>query len=353
MFEGKIKEWFMHWISNRLLRNVVFWVMIGYMEVFNIDLLSSEGMDWGQRIRLFFMHFSIFAPLCYFNNLYLLPKFFEKGKYLKYFSLTIISVLIYTPYSGYMIDYYTDFVPSDLPRLELEQLNYWIGVLANTIFVGVFSLSKLGSDHIIDKTRVEKIEKENVVSELDSLKNQINPHFLFNGLNTLYGLSINDDVRTSDAIMKLSEIMRYVLYDCNTEKVDIEKEIVYINNYIEFGKLRRRSLEDITFNIQGNIEGKKVVPLLLIPFIENAFKHGVDTHTENPYLHVGINIHQNHMVFICENSLKGGKSEVRKDSGIGLANVKRRLELLYPQKHSLEMQNGQTRYRVELKLDLS
>lgn len=347
------RKWFTFWISNRVLRNLIFWFLIGYATVFNIDMLTDETLTVKQVILTFFMHFLTFGPLIYFNNLFVLPRFFFRGEYFQYFLITIIAVLFYPIYTGTIIEFYSSITPQDLPRIQLADLNYFIGVIANVLWVATFSMIKLGSDHLLEKSKIEKIEKEKAKSELDSLKNQMDPHFLFNGLNTIYGLSITEDARTSDSILKLSDIMRYVLYECNEEKVSLDKEIAYINNYIEFGKLRRKKVEQIEFDVNGEYIGKRIAPLILIPFIENAFKHGVDGQIIDPWIKVELNIEDDQLTFTCSNSARNKqKDQIRKDKGIGLQNVMRRLELLYPNQYELDIQQDETAYYIKLNMRL-
>ena len=345
------KNLFTGWISNRLLRNVLFWILLGYTVVSNMTTLTNEIVTTKQKIVLFFMYFVLYGPIVYFNNLFLLPRFFAKGDYFKYFTLAAISILAYTFYAGGVIDYYSSLTPSDLPSPTIEDLSYFVGVIRVSFWVATFSMIKLGTDHLVNKSNLEILEREKARSELDSLKNQINPHFLFNGLNTIYGLSIANDLRTSDSIMKLSEIMRYVLYECNDDYVSLERND-YINNYINFGKLRRKRVDQIEFNIDGDISNKKIVPHILIPFIENAFKHGLDANIIDPWIKLNMQIVGHTLLFSCANSKSNRKEVSKKDSGIGLFNVKRRLELLCPDGHYISIDDKEDVYSVDLKLDL-
>jgi hypothetical protein len=331
---------------------MLFWLLLGYVTITNIEMLTEEQLSLQQQVMLFFMHLFAYGPIVYFNNLYLLPKFFSEGDYFKYFAFTVSFVLIYTIYTVWIIDYYAIHTPSDLQKIDSEDLNYFVGVIGNLLWVATFSMTKIGTDHLTEKSKLESAEKEKAESELSSLKNQINPHFLFNGLNSIYGLSITKDERTSDSIMKLSEIMRYVLYECNDEKVTLEKEIDYINNYISFGKLRRKHVHQIKFDVQGHIIGKRIAPLILIPFIENAFKHGLDSQIIDPWIAVEINIEDKELIFKCSNSSSKKKDILRKDNGIGLANVRRRLALLYPDLHQLNISAQEREYTVQLNIQL-
>lgn len=186
--------------------------------------------------------------------------------------------------------------------------------------------------------------------ELQVLKAQLNPHFYFNTLNNLYGLTIVDPKKAPDAILKLSDIMEYVIYDCKSEKVPLDKELKFISSYIELEKLRYEDSTHIVLHVQGSSKGKFISPLLLIQFVENAFKHGMEQNKADSYLEVHISIADNHLMYRSVNSAKGKSS---KANGVGLSNVQKRLNMLYPGRHRLDIDDGGSKFKVELFLDLS
>ncbi len=201
-----------------------------------------------------------------------------------------------------------------------------------------------------------KIEliNQNQSSEIAFLRNQINPHFLFNTLNNIYNLTLKKSEDAPDAIMKLSDIMRYMLKDTNSDFVSLENEIDYLTSFINLSKLRIKSADFIKFEVNGNPNGLRVAPMLFVPFIENAFKHGSKKTEIHPGIEVIFNIDASSKTieFICNNYIQKDFL-INKDecNGIGLHNVQRRLELLYKDKHLLEISQAQEKYNVKLFID--
>ncbi len=199
------------------------------------------------------------------------------------------------------------------------------------------------------------LEREKLKAELSALKHQIHPHFLFNILNGLYGLAYkNDDEPTAEGIAKLSQMMRYMLYESNEEKVPLHKEIQYIEHYIDLQRLRMDGMTQIEFEIDGKPEGKLIVPMILIPFIENAFKHGVSTvHASQIMIH--LNLEGDQLVFLVENTvhrLPSNAIEASSPGGIGLQNVVKRLQLVYKQTYQLDIDATEISYKVTLSLPI-
>lgn len=196
-----------------------------------------------------------------------------------------------------------------------------------------------------------EVEIQNINIEKDFLKSQLNPHFLFNTLNNLYGLSVKKDDSAPEVILNLSDIMSYTLYESNSEKVSLEKEIDFIKNYFELEKMRYPKDKDIRLEISGDehISGLYIAPLLTFTFVENAFKYGLKS--QNPFIKQEVIINDNLFLFIVEND-KEKLSEKNKFGGIGIENIKKRLQLLYPNQHQLEIKNLENSFRIELKINL-
>jgi len=197
-----------------------------------------------------------------------------------------------------------------------------------------------------------EIEIQNINIEKDFLKSQLNPHFLFNTLNNLYGLSVKKDDSAPEVILNLSDIMSYTLYESNAEKVALEKEIDFIKNYFELEKMRYPKDKNIQLNISGEdeVSGLCIAPLMTFTFIENAFKYGLKS-SKNQFIKQEIEINNNTFYFVLENDID--KSEIKKEfGGIGLENIKKRLQLLYPNQHILNIQTLENSFRIELKINL-
>jgi hypothetical protein len=185
--------------------------------------------------------------------------------------------------------------------------------------------------------------------ELQLLKSQLNPHFYFNTLNNLYGLAMIAPKKAPDAILKLSDIMEYVIYDCRQDKVPLGKELKFLQSYVELEKLRYDENARISLQITGKADNKSISPMLLIQFVENAFKHGMENEKYNSYLEININIQNGSLDYESTNSINGHSA---KNGGVGLTNVRKRLDLLYPRKHDLQVMPGDHEFRVKLKLTL-
>ena len=200
----------------------------------------------------------------------------------------------------------------------------------------------------------EQLKSEKLSAELKFLKNQINPHFLFNTLNNLYSLAYSHSPQTTEIISRLSQMMRYMVYDSNHDLVPLEKEIEYIKNYITLEKLRLNNDIPIDFEVQGDPGNKKIVPLLLIPFMENAFKHGVSNNNPNSWVKAILHCSTNEIILEVSNSKTGKNgSAASSTSGVGLENVKKRLDLRYDDKYSLQVSDLESRYTATLDLQLA
>jgi len=225
------------------------------------------------------------------------------------------------------------------------------------VYIGITTLLKLSKSWFElenAKHQISLLKEQKLSTELQALKGQINPHFLFNSLNSIYSLSLDNEKITPKIILKLSDLLRFMLYEANEEKVSLKKELNYLENYIEIQKLRVPENTDIQLIKEGDIHQHKIVPLLLIPLVENGFKHGIKGDIKNAFIHISYNIINTDFIFSVKNN-KGYVDEVEgnKFKGIGLKNVKRRLELLYPNKHEISINDLEKEFQVQLKIDLS
>jgi two-component system LytT family sensor kinase len=222
-------------------------------------------------------------------------------------------------------------------------------IFASGFFIVVSSLLKFAIDWFAYERVQRDLESEKKDMELQFLKSQLNPHFLFNSLNNIYSLAYQKSDKTADAILKLSEIMRYMIYESNDRWVSLSKEIEYVQSFIELQKLRFKDGASVVLTLNGEIDDQQIVPLILIAFVENAFKHGVANDPKDPIL---INLIANQK--ILHFSIQNKKNNSNKDEmgGVGLNNVERRLQLLYPERYKLNILNSPTHYTSELMLDL-
>ena len=200
-----------------------------------------------------------------------------------------------------------------------------------------------------DRKRLEQLEKENLEQQLEYLKYQINPHFLMNTLNNIHALVDIDPEKSKETILELSKMMRFVLYEGNKQVVPLDREIAFLQNYIQLMKLRYTDKVKITVDVPKNLPNKEVPPLMFITFVENAFKHGV-SYRQASFIDIAISIGEDKLVFDCRNSRIPKEDD--KHGGVGLANVKKRLELIYGNRYALDIKDEQDTYTVKLSLPL-
>lgn len=214
------------------------------------------------------------------------------------------------------------------------------------------TLFVLGTRWLIKELKfVNQLKNERYQSELMHLKSQVNPHFFFNMLNNLYGLVDKDTKKAKSLILQLSEMMRYSIYEGDKESVTLKEEINYLKNYIELHKMRYHKTINVEFIQEVNSEDQRITPLLLIMLLENAFKHGVENLRENAYVKIALTANDKQISFEVENNYD--TSQLSESEGIGLNNLKRRLELIYPDKHQLDFQMTDGVYNAKLKLNLA
>jgi two-component system, LytTR family, sensor kinase len=287
----------------------------------------------------------------YLNYLFILPKFLNRKKYW-WCAISMILLVLAAGLVKYgLASIYKDFVLIHGPKkVQISFWDYYLGaVFVSVFFMFLSTALKFMVDWFINEKVKGNLENEKLTAELAFLKSQINPHFLFNSLNNIYSLAYQKSAQTPEAILKLSEIMRYMLYESNDNMVDLAKEIRYLENYIELQKLRFKDQSFVQFEISGDPENQVIMPLVLISFVENAFKHGVATDVKNPIL-ITIKIEHGKLFFQVINK----KGDFNKDvtGGIGLLNVQRRLDLVYKDKYNLDIENTEESYTCVLNLNL-
>ena len=287
------------------------------------------------------------AVIFYTNYSLLVPYFLLKKKILPYLFcvviLLIISYLIILNVFGF------EFYDSR-NLLDKRPSKFTIIIFFNSVIIIIGTIIRL-YEQWIENDRINKeIEVKKNKTELESLKNQLNPHFLFNSLNSIYSLSTKKSNDTPEAIIMLSELMRYMLYKANDKKVFLKDELQYIENYIKLQHIRIAKNKNVKINIKGVISTQKISPLLFISYIENAFKYGTDFNG-NTEIEIDISVKDNELQFKCVN-LIGNRSKDEESSGIGMQNTKNRLELLYPDKHWLTTIEKDNKFMVDLKLKI-
>lgn len=311
----------------------------------------KEDIKIGRALADAFSHVFFMGLASYLNYFIWLPRFLKHKnvwKYLFEFLLTLtIIITLHIIFKRYL---YSEFIEQGKGFMKSWKFifQHTVITLFITIFVGML---RFVEDWFALESKKKEIENEKLVTELRFLKAQINPHFLFNTLNNLYYLATINSPNTTEVIEKLSQMMRYMLYESNHDHVSLEKELAYMENYISLEKLRLDNEVPIDFDISGEIKSVKIVPLILITFLENAFKHGVSNNFKGSYVKLSLEILDGNIVYTVENS-KLPKDSILEKSGIGLQNVKRRLDLIYPDKYVLDKEETDLVYKVCLKIDL-
>jgi two-component system, LytTR family, sensor histidine kinase AlgZ len=331
-----------------LVVHISFWCV--YFSLFYYQISFPRRGEEVNYSRAFFdasTHVLIMAGLSYLNYFYLLPRFLIHKNLLKYLLEFIIPFTIIVTLHIYFKRYiYADLGES---RRFLYGSKFILQHASTTLFIAIFvGMLKFAEDWLELEAKRKELENEKLTAELTFLKAQINPHFLFNTLNNLYYLAFTNSPNTTEVIAKLSQMMRYMIYDSNHEKVLLNKEIEYIENYIDLEKLRLNNQIPIHFEVSGEVNQVKIVPLILITFLENAFKHGVTNNATDAYILVKLFIENQELIYTVENSKLN--NTLHEKSGIGLQNVRRRLDLSYANKYRLEVQDEEKSYKVCLKL---
>lgn len=355
-----------NWFIKYKLYHIPFW--FGYHLIWlTINIGSfSEVNDYlfFSVVSIKFYFYVIFQMIgVYFNLYYLIPKFLYVGKNKIYVLLVLFTILMCAAFvtSGYYV------VASASERTFFELFNlkpnqflsiFLIQALPSTAASMTLAMSvKLGKNWLKSEKKRLHLEKENLETELKYLKSQFNPHFLFNTINSIFVLIHKNSDMASESLAKFSDLLRYQLYECNEPQIPLEKEIAYIHGFIELEELRQNE----NFELQTDITNTKlanlgIAPFILMPFIENAFKHVSKFNKDiKNWIKIEISFKENQMIFKIANSISENvitSGEIVEYNGLGLKNVERRLNLLYPDEHSIEIIKSDTTYEVTLLLNL-
>lgn len=287
-------------------------------------------------------------------NLYLLiPKYLKKEKYLLFIVFFVINFIVFAELNTWFFELIANTFFNDYYFISYHTTLevYFIFFL----FFVLTALLKLGEDWVYlnqIENKVLKAQKLEIEQQLYYLKGQINPHFLFNSLNVLYALAIDKKEDITNAILQLSDILRYVIYDVETDKIPINKEIKLIQNYIDFEK--NRHVKDSKINFDFKVEESiEMYPMLLLPLIENSFKHGLKSGVENPYIDIDLKVKNKNLAFEISNNYKEiTDKSLNENNGIGLKNIQNNLALVYPNKHQFLIEKKNDVFRVNLTIDL-
>jgi LytS/YehU family sensor histidine kinase len=345
-----LKNWTLPFVWLRLRWHILFWVIVIIYQVMD-NVYRNDIEYWGTlKALLPTLPFDMLST--YISIYYLLPRFLLKQKYFL-FALWLIVISVPLIFIELVIGIYIQapiLLTEDLDMsfFSVERfINVFIMINLITLFATAIKFIKLW---FVFQQEKAMLKTQTLTSELALLRSQINPHFLFNTLNNIDSLVYINPEKASNSIIKLSEIMRYMLYEAGEDFVPLEKEIDYIKSFVSLQKIRLKTQNYVEFNLIGNVKGNKIPPMLIIPFVENAFKHG-KKNAKSPGIIIDINIQDDFYTFEIVNYVTKIDSDTKdRVGGIGLQNIKRRLELLYKNKYELDIIVKDGQHRVFLKI---
>ena len=345
------KYWELNHPLLRILQHLGFWVLsfLLFLQFFKTGS-KPEKVDY---VYTALFQLSL-LPAVYINLEWLLPKWGNR-KQILFYIVSLAIVIVFFSWINY--NFFAKWSAQLLPNyFFISYFTFKEILFFFTVYIIITSLLKLSKSWFwvseLEKKLLEK-EKQKTEIELKALKAQINPHFFFNTLNNIYSMALDKDERLPTTILQLSDLMRYFLYESKDNFIPLEKELAVVTNYIDLQKIRSGSQLNIETKKSGEVNGQQIAPLLLITFLENAFKHVAKGDTERSLIRLDIEIEKNKLNFSVENN-KGVVDEIKAGDhgGLGLENIKRQLELLYPGKHVLTIKNMDSSFAIQLQLDL-
>ena len=348
----------------RLARHALFWaawVVFSTLIYLPINSTRSQGaalpyllaVTFGEALIFVVFSHSVFAYLLAY---WLVPRFFYKKRF-GWLIIGFVGVIFLAGTGSYVAG---ELIGRPL-RLALgfsyRDSSFGFGLLAGVrggmTVGGLFLALVIAKKLFRQQELLLKTQREKLAAELEALKAQVHPHFLFNTLNNLYALTRRQAPEAPDVVLRLSNLLSYVLYECNAPEVPLNQEIQFLKNYVGLEQLRYGDRLDVSLNFTGDIHGRNIAPLLLIPFLENAFKHGTSEQLDQSWISLNLAVEGRTLTFQLLNSRDPDGDETHLTGGIGLQNVQKRLDLLYPARHDLRVQAEADTFLVTLKLHLS
>lgn len=342
-------------LNNRVLQHIVFWCF--YVLIYTGNY--SQNGKYAVELLITFILLPFHLLFTYAQLYFLIPRFLLKKKIISYVLITIIFTKIIDYLSYIVFTLNANPIRLGLPHPVINWSFLWTfhfdelkAVFSLFMICGVAVSIKLLKKWYFENERNEKIEKEKLSMELEMLKAQVHPHFLFNTLNNLYSLTLIHSEKAPIVVTHLSDLLRYMLYECNEKEVPLENEIGILKKYVELEKLRYGSRIDVSFSCSGSIKENLIAPLILIPFVENSFKHGMSEQLDQCWVNLHLYAEGNNFTFNLSNSFR---NDIVKPitGGIGLQNIKKRLELIYAGKYNLAVNEDEDMFIVKLQLQLN
>ncbi len=341
--------------TPRLLWHLVFWAV--FISFFSLVYGSFEE-DYARQFEIQMADALVQIPVVYFALYFLMPRFLFKGYYGQFFVYLVLLILVGSTlvWLDYLYIHRPIFWPEDTSQIPIINIGKILKYTTKIYpVVALAMVIKWFKYWYIQQKSNQQLAREKLQAELNFLRAQVHPHFLFNTLNNLYALTLKQSKEASEVVLRLSDLLDYMLYEGNAESVPLSKEIKLVEDYISLEKIRYGDRLEVSLDVRGETSNKMIAPLLILPFVENCFKHGVSEELNQSWVSIDINTKEKNLTLKVENSKsKNGIQEDRFEykQGIGLKNVKRRLELLYPESHDLNILDSEESYLVVLKLSL-
>jgi len=335
----------------RIFWHIFFWLIV---LIYYTLFFGHQGGYYWLTFRFVVFMLPVAIGTTYLFNYYLIPKYLFQKRIARFILFSVYSLITSFYLISLMIFPFLILNPGPVNFGELDKslIDIYFLVVGMYMAILVAIMIKL-LKYAYERQHLHlQLMKEKTQAELEMLRSQINPHFLFNTLNNIYTLSLKKSEQTPEAVLKLSEMLDYLLYDCNSNKVPLKKEIILIENYLYLQQLRYSNRLKINFKKDNHITDQQIAPMLLLPFIENSFKHGVGKHRNNARIDINLSVNAKGLLFLVSNSQANIKptSEINSSGGIGLTNVQKRLGLIYPEHYTLNIRDLEKIYEIELTL---
>lgn len=353
-----------HWLIKYKLYHLPFWAIYHYLwwSLYSEDALEAANNILKAPFTVKYLFYVIFQAVgVYFCLYFLIPKYLQKAKYVQFLSLLVVTILVISTVimSGYYIGAsLTTASFSSLFKMESNPINIVkFNSFPSTLASMTLGMSiKLGKDWVTSQQHRQALEKEKLATELKFLKSQYNPHFLFNTINSIFVLINKNTELATESLAKFSGLLRYQLYECNESQIPLNRELLYLESFVELERLRQNENFEIKTNLLPNYHGNfSIAPFILMPFIENAFKHVSQKEDHINWIKIDLSIEGDLLNFTIRNSTSSElvSRDLVNFGGLGLKNVQRRLDLIYPDKYELETTNADGIYTAHLHLSLS
>jgi sensor histidine kinase YesM len=347
-----------NWYRNRYIRiaaHILFWLM--YLV---INVLTAKRFYPDEAFGHMMVRFSFTLPVdmmaTYLTAYGLLNWFLLRRKYAAFIATFLVSAFLLIILQRIIVYYISQpiFFPGMTPTYPFWKISWFYSFTNIFLVVAIVTSAKLLELALRQQSNSLILDREKIEAELKFLKAQVHPHFLFNTLNNLYALTLDKSDRAPEVVLKLSDLLSYMLYECNEPNTLISKEIHLIENYLDLERMRYGHHLNLDLSVTGDTTGKKIAPMLLLPFVENAFKHGVSKVSRQSFVRILLEVNGDQLVFQVINSKSPAPvaDDTEYTEGIGLKNVRRRLDLLYPGRFGLEIESLAEEFKVNLNINL-